>query len=146
MRCEEIMRRPVEVARERESAGAAAMRMRDRHVGFLPVCDDGGRPVGALTDRDLAIRVCAAGRDPGPTRVFEVMTREVVACRPEDDVAEAEAQMARYRKSRVMVIERDGKLAGVISLADLVLLDAPHAARTLRRVARREVLEAGEPR
>jgi CBS domain-containing protein len=60
MLCQEIMRRPVQCARRGESVQNAARRTRDANIGFLPVCDVSGVRLGVLTDRDIAIRLCAA--------------------------------------------------------------------------------------
>lgn len=139
MRCEEIMKRDVHCTSPNQSAEVAARRMRDQNVGFLPVCDDSGRVVGAVTDRDLTTRVMAEGR-PGQTPVEIVMSREVIACRKEDDVQHAEELMARHRKSRIMCIDEDERLVGVISLSDIAQHErGSRASDTLRQVSAREV-------
>ncbi len=139
MRCDEAMTREVVQLRPLDRIDAAARRMRDENVGFAPVCDDAGRPVGAITDRDIALRVCAEDRRAGRTHVEEVMTREVLLCRGEDDLERAEALMVQRRKARILVVGRDGRLAGVLSLADVLRLDeAPRAVQTVRKVLERE--------
>ena len=120
--CREIMKRDIECLSPREPAQAAAERMRDRNIGFLPVCDDGMLVLGTVTDRDIALRIVADLLSPG-TPVEQVMTREVVACYPE---------------SRIMCLDDDGALLGVISLSDIAKLEGDGAARTLRAVSRRE--------
>jgi CBS domain-containing protein len=96
------------------------------------------RVLGTVTDRDIAIRLVAEGLAPG-TEVEWLMTREIVACDPRDDVQEAEELMGAHRKSRIMCIDEDGTLVGVISLSDIVKLDSGRAAAmTLRRVTERE--------
>src|SRR5688572_21878724 len=117
MRCVDLMTRPVEFMLPGQTVTAAARKMRDANVGFLAVCDSEGKVIGALTDRDIAIRACAVDR-AGTAMVSEVMTPEVIACRPGDEVTRAEELMARYHKSRILVTDGDGKPAGVISLAD----------------------------
>lgn len=139
MRCEEIMKRDVHCASPHQSAEVAARRMRDQNVGFLPVCDDSGRVLGTLTDRDLTLRVLAEGR-PAQTPIEHLMTAEVVACRKEDDVQRAEELMARHRKSRIMCIDADDRLVGVISLSDIAQHErGPRAVDTLRQISAREV-------
>lgn len=138
MRCEEIMKRNVECVSPRDTAEDAACRMRDENVGFLPVCDQSGKVLGTLTDRDLAVRVVAEGKASG-TLVEDVMTREVVACQPEDDLRDAQATMAVHEKSRIMCIAQDGRLVGVISLSDIAQHETgARAAETLRDVSERE--------
>ena len=139
MRCQDIMKKPVICCKETETVQTAALRMRDSNVGFLPVCSPEDRVVGILTDRDIALRVCAGGLDAGRLPISEVMTREIVACHPGDDVRFVEGLMARNHKSRILIIDPAGKAAGVISLSDIARHDKVFAADTLRLVATREV-------
>lgn len=141
MRCRDLMTRDVVTVREDDRVDAATRRMRDANVGFVPVCDEEGRPTGTLTDRDVAIRVCAHDRRSGRTHVGEVMTRELLTCREEDDVARAAELMAGRHKSRIVVVDERGAVAGVLSLADLVRRedDEARTLRTMRRVLEREV-------
>jgi CBS domain-containing protein len=138
MRCDEIMKRDIECARADAPVQQAARQMRDANIGFLPVCDENQRVLGAITDRDITIRVVAEGQSGG-VPVESVMTREVVYCRPEDDVRTAEQRMATMRKSRIMCIDEDGTLCGVISLSDIAQIeDSEYTAETMREVTRRE--------
>jgi CBS domain-containing protein len=137
-RCQDIMKRDIECLSSGASASDAARRMRDRNVGFLPVCDQSMKVLGTVTDRDIAIRLVAEELAPG-TEVEWLMTREIVACDPRDDIQKAEELMGTHRKSRIMCVDEDGTLVGVISLSDIVKLDSGRAAAmTLRRVAERE--------
>jgi len=139
--CRQIMKREIECLSPRESAQAAAARMREQNIGFLPVCDVGMEVLGTVTDRDIAIRIVAE-QLPAGTAVGQIMTREVVACSPEDDIDVAKELMAIHRKSRIMCIDDAGSLIGIISLSDIARLEGDGAARTLREVTRREVGEA----
>lgn len=98
----------------------AARRMRGLDIGPLPVAD-GDRLVGMLTDRDIAVRATAEGRDPSATRVSDVMTRDVVCCFEDDEVLQAARTMARYRKRRLVVVDASGRVVGIVSLGDLAL-------------------------
>jgi CBS domain-containing protein len=118
MRCEEVMTREVECLKSTETVTDAARRMSELDVGFLPVCRPDGAPVGTLTDRDIVLRVVALRR-PYTTHVDEVMTPDVVACRPDDDVTRAEQLMRTNQVSRILCVDDDGRIAGVISLADI---------------------------
>ena len=147
MLCNEIMTREVLSLRPGDRVDAAARRMRDQNVGFAPVCGDDGRPVGAITDRDIAMRVCAQDRRAGRTHVDDVMTRELLTCRATDDLERAEALLAERHKSRIMVVDSEGRLAGVMSLADIAEHeDDTRAMRTIRRVLEREVRGGGRRR
>src|SRR4051812_42956883 len=105
MKCEEIMKTAVHCAVGNETVQMAARAMRDRNVGFLPVCEPGGRVVGTLTDRDIAIRLATEDKSASRCSVQDLMTREVVSCRPSDDLAKAEELMATRKKSRILVID-----------------------------------------
>jgi CBS domain-containing protein len=135
--CREIMKRNIQCLSSGDSVSAAATKMRDQNVGFLPVCDERMKVLGTITDRDIAIRLVAELRD-GSTLVGQIMTREVVACEPEDDISDAAELMADQRKSRIMCIGDDGRLVGVISLSDIAEFDGVHAAIALNEIGRRE--------
>lgn len=118
-----------------ETVSAAARVMRDADVGFLPVCGRNGIVIGALTDRDIAIRAVAEGTVGDELTVEDIMTAEVVSCDPDDDIRMAEQRMKDARKSRIVCIDQDGALKGVISLADIARVeDEAHVAGTVRDV------------
>src|SRR6185436_10269058 len=100
----------------------AARRMRDLNIGFLPICDDAGQLTGVLTDRDIALRVVAEDR-PGDVAVADVMTEEVITCRPDDDVRRAEELMRTNQKVRLPCVDETGRIVGVISLTDIAQYD-----------------------
>jgi CBS domain-containing protein len=135
--CREIMKRDIHSLSSSDSVVAAATKMRDQNVGFLPVCDERMKVLGTITDRDIAIRLVAELRDCS-TRVGQIMTREVVACEPEDDISDAAELMADQRKSRIMCISDEGRLVGIISLSDIAEFDGVHAAIALNEIGRRE--------
>ncbi len=140
MRCREIMKPNVESVREEDSVLDAAKKMRVANVGFLPVCDDERHVLGTMTDRDIVLRVVAADKLPSEVRAAEAMTREAVTCSAEDDVRDAEKTMAKHQKSRIMVVDDEGKIEGVISLSDIADHEEPvEAGRTLHDVSSREV-------
>jgi CBS domain-containing protein len=88
---------------------------------------DGGKLVGMITDRDIAVRAVAHGK--GPHRfVEEVMTREARHCYEDDETAEVARHMAELQVRRMPVLSRDQRLVGIISLADLATLDGPQSA------------------
>jgi CBS domain-containing protein len=138
MRCEEIMKRDVACLSPQDTVQSAAKRMRDENVGFLPVCDSAKKVLGTVTDRDLTVRVLAHAR-PVTTAVNDVLTPEVIACRPDDELRKAEDLMSKHRKSRIMCVDRTGRLVGVISLSDIAQRESGvRVARTLRDVSERE--------
>jgi CBS domain-containing protein len=108
----------VDTASYDESALDVARRMRDRQVGTVIVVDD-RRPVGIVTDRDLAVRVLAGGLDP-QTRVSEVMTPSPTTIREDATIVSALGHMRAGRFRRLPVVERDGSLVGIVALDDVL--------------------------
>ena len=96
----------------------AAKMMRDEDVGIAPIVE-GQRLVGVLTDRDIAVRVVAEGRDPEQVKVTEVASRDLVTLDPQQDLDEALRLMARHQVRRLPVVEEDGRLVGVVAQADV---------------------------
>jgi len=96
----------------------AAKMMREEDVGVVPIVD-GDKLVGTLTDRDIAIRVVAEGKDPNTTKAEEVASREIVTIDPQQDLDEALRLMARHQVRRLPVVEEDGKLVGIVAQADI---------------------------
>lgn len=96
----------------------AVRAMNRARIGALVVVE-GERPVGIFTERDVLVRVVDAGKEPGGTRVAEVMTRELAFIRRRTQVAEAMAVMTEKRCRHLPVVE-DGRLAGMISIGDLI--------------------------
>ena len=99
------------------TAQEAARTMGSENIGSLPIVD-GDRIVGVVTDRDLAIRVLAEGKD-GTTTVGEIASRDVVTIDPQQTLEEAARLMAEHQLRRLPVVEEDGKLVGILAQADL---------------------------
>jgi CBS domain-containing protein len=139
MRCDEVMTAEVVTLSTTETVLDAATKMRDLEVGFLPVCNPDGAVVGTLTDRDIVLRAVAE-KLPPTTRVEELMTTRVVAVRPDEELRRAEELMRQHRINRIVVVGDDGRVAGVVSIAD-VAQQAPEdeAGRLYADVSGREV-------
>lgn len=118
MRLEHVMTRTVEVAHPDESIAEAAQLMREFDIGALPVCD-GDLVLGTLTDRDITIRATANSLHPVTTRVRDVMTTDVVCCYADEDLDMAAHIMKEERVRRLIVVDRDERLVGIVSLDDL---------------------------
>jgi CBS domain-containing protein len=112
----------------------AARVMNDHKIGSVMVLRE-GRMAGILTERDILTRVVARKADPESTRVGEVMTREVLTCRPETRLNEARKVMKDKRIRHLPVVERD-KVVGMISIGDLnhaehdILIETIHSMET----------------
>ena len=96
----------------------AARIMKQEDAGVVPVTEN-GRLTGMVTDRDIAIRVVAEGKDPQSTTVQEVASTDLVTIDPQQDLDEALRLMAKHQVRRLPVVEEDGRLVGVVAQADI---------------------------
>jgi CBS domain-containing protein len=101
-----------------KSVAYAAKMMRDEDVGLAPIVE-GDKLIGMLTDRDIAVRVVAQGRNPEQIKVAEVASKQVVTIDPQQDLNEALRIMAKHQVRRLPVVQEDGKLVGVVAQADI---------------------------
>ena len=118
MQLREVMTRHIEEIRPDANLKEAAEKMRSMDIGALPVCEN-DRLVGMLTDRDIAIRAVAEGRDPMQTCVRDAMSAGTVFCYEDDDVSEAARIMEQKQIRRLPVFNRQGRAVGIVSLGDL---------------------------
>ena len=119
MKLSEIMTRDVVVMQPDDSLQSAAKKMRDRNIGFLPVCD-GEELIGVISDRDITIRALADGMDVNIMLGRDLMTVPAIYCFDDQEVNEAAKIMEENQIRRLVVLSRDEKrLVGVISLGDL---------------------------
>jgi CBS domain-containing protein len=119
IRCSEIMTSNVQTATRDMTLQAAAILMRDGDMGSVPVVED-GKLVGIVTDRDIVVRSIADGLD-ALSPVGEAMTTEIFSVRPDDFVFEAIRMMGDKQVRRIPVVDANGALAGIISMADIAL-------------------------
>jgi len=117
MKVSEIMSREPVVVAPGTSLSETAQLMRDLDVGMIPVCD-GDTLQGMITDRDIAIRGVASHLDPN-SGVEEVMTRNVLYCFEDDPIEEAAKLMEDAQVRRLVVLTREKRLIGILSLGDL---------------------------
>ena len=120
MQIREIMTRDPVVTPPDTTLQEAAKVMRDLDSGVLPIGED-DRLLGILTDRDINVRATAEGKDPNSTPVREVMSSEVVACFEDEDEQEAAAKMQEHQLRRLVVLDRNERLVGIVSMGDLAL-------------------------
>ncbi|HZI03458.1 MAG TPA: CBS domain-containing protein [Archangium sp.] len=115
---EEVMTRDVEVIHPNDTVREAAEKMAQLNVGPIPVCD-GQTILGMITDRDIVVRVIAQGMDPNVTRVADAMTANVQYCFMDDDIDTALELMSSKQIRRLLVLDRNKKLVGIVALGDI---------------------------
>jgi CBS domain-containing protein len=121
MEVQELMTSAVECCTPDDTAQKPAEIMKDADTGVVPVlaAEDNPRVVGIVTDRDLCMAVVAAGRSPQEVKVKECMNGKVITCHPDDDVSKVADMMAENQIRRVPVVDDDGGIVGIVSLADI---------------------------
>jgi CBS domain-containing protein len=108
---------PCAIDADRTVAYAAKM-MKDEDVGLAPIVE-GDRLVGTVTDRDIAVKVVAEGKDPQTTLVRQIAETNIVTVEPDQDLDDALNLMASHQVRRLPVVEQDWKLVGVVAQADV---------------------------
>jgi CBS domain-containing protein len=135
MQVQEIMTADVTCAGPETTLQQAAQKMRDLDVGSLPVCDN-ERLTGMVTDRDIVIRAVADGIDPAQCRVSEIMSEGVEYCYTDDDLDEATEHMKKKQIRRLVVLDRNKRLAGILALGDVAVnADEEHVGETLEEIS-----------
>jgi CBS domain-containing protein len=138
-RLRDVMTTGVETVAPGDTIRYAAEKMEALDIGSLPVCD-GERLVGVLTDRDIAIRAVASGRDPNRTAVAEAMTPQLVFAYEEQPVADAVELMREHEIRRLPIVDRARRLVGIVALADLATRsEEPAALSALEGVSKPRV-------
>ncbi len=130
MKVREAMTVRAETIDLEDTLRGAARRMRDVGIGALPVCE-GDRLVGMITDRDIVVRGVAAGLDPATAKVRDAMTPQVIACSPDDEVVRGAELMRDHAVRRVMVLDADERLLGMLSVDDLAVASRVLAAEVI---------------
>lgn len=118
MQIREIMTRQVELVSPNTPLQDAARMMRDANIGFLPVGEN-DRLVGTLTDRDIAVRAVAEGKDVKNAKVADAMTPDLAFAFDDQDSSEAAQIMAEKQIRRLPILNRDKRLVGVVALGDI---------------------------
>ena len=120
-KCNEVMTKDPVCCLPNDSVAKAAELMQSENIGSIPVIENrqSQKLVGIVTDRDLALKIVAEGRDPQTTKVETVMTHNVVTCRAEDDLQKALDAMAGHQLRRIPIVDNDNKILGIIAQADV---------------------------
>lgn len=119
--CRDVMTKSPVCAYPDDTVAHVARLMRSEDIGPVPIVQDDTsmKLLGIVTDRDLAIKVVAEERDPGTTRVKDVMTTDVVTCRESDDIETALDAMSKNQLRRIPVLHDGNMLVGIIAQADV---------------------------
>jgi len=121
MKIQDIMTETVKACHPDANLAEAVALMWEGDCGTLPVVADGGKLVGILTDRDIAIALGTQNKRPSDIQVREVMAGEVSACYPGEEIHGALKTMREEKVRRLPVVSDEGVLQGIISVNDVAL-------------------------
>jgi CBS domain-containing protein len=132
----EVMTRSVQIISPEATIREAAQQMRGGDFGMLPVGED-DRMIGAISDRDIAIRAIAEGKE-STTRVRDIMSDGIVWAYESDSVEDAARIMSEHQVRRLPVVDRDKRLVGIVALGDFAIdsSDIVPAAEALAEISR----------
>jgi CBS domain-containing protein len=119
MKVRDVMSPEVEVLRPNDTLQTAAQLMADLDAAVLPVGEDDDRLIGMITDRDIAMRIGAEGRDPQQLTVRQAMSSDVLYCFEDERVEDVSEKMDGWWIRRMPVVNRDKCLIGTVSLGAL---------------------------
>jgi CBS domain-containing protein len=119
--CGEVMTKKPVCCLPGDTAATVAQMMKRKHIGSVPVIENEQtrKLVGIVTDRDLALKIVAEGRDAKSTKVAAVMTRRVVTSREDDDLQKAMDAMSKHQLRRLPIVDKDNRILGIIAQADV---------------------------
>jgi len=120
-KCNEVMTKNPVCCLPNDTVSKVAQLMKSKDFGSVPIIENEQtkKLIGIVTDRDLALKIVAEGRDPKSTNAEEVMTRKVVTCRGEDDVQKALDAMSDHQLRRIPVVDNDNRIVWIIAQADV---------------------------
>ncbi len=119
--CGEVMTKNPVCCLPDDTAASVAQLMKRRHIGPVPVIENEQtrKLAGIVTDRDLALKIVAEGRDAKSTKVKAVMTRRVVTCRADEDLQKAMDAMSKHQLRRIPIVDKEKRILGIIAQADV---------------------------
>jgi CBS domain-containing protein len=132
----DLMSRDVKVVSPDMTIGEAAKKMRDGDFGMMPVGED-DRMIGTISDRDIAIRAVAEGKEAG-TKVRDVMSEGIIWAYEDNSVEQVATIMSKHQVRRLPVVDRDKRLVGIVALGDFAVesSEIQPAAKALSEISK----------
>ena len=138
MPIENLVRRPLKTLGPDDSCEEAAALMRDENVGAVVVTDADRRVLGMVTDRDIAVRVVAAGEDPRRVHLRDVMSGEPIFLSKAGHLGQLVSAMRDMGVRRIPLVDEDGRACGLVAMDDLLVLLSDQLAE-LAQAIRKEI-------
>lgn len=121
MKCKDIMTKSIKTCDYNCNVKTAAQIMKKFDTGVVPVVDAMNKPLGVITDRDITISAVAEANHPEDVKVLNLMSRHIISVQENDPIDVAAQKMKEYKVRRILVVDDEDRLKGVISLADFAL-------------------------
>ena len=138
-KCSEVMTKNPFCCQPDDGVAGAAQLMKSKGVGSIPIVENANtnKLVGIVTDRDMALKIIAEGRDPQNTKLKDIMSTKVVTVRADDDVKKALDAMSKNQLRRIPVVDKDNRMVGIISQADVAtrVNDAGKTAAVVKEIS-----------
>lgn len=131
MKVQKIMTEACACVRPTTTLNDAACLMWEHDCGSLPVVDDSRRVVGMVTDRDICMAAYHQGKNLKELRAEDAMARDVLSCGPEDEVSDAQRVMSEAQIRRMPVVDGEGRLRGILCLAQIARASANGGSRAI---------------
>lgn len=137
MKVRDVMTTDMDIVTPNDTLRTAARLLADLDSTALPVGEN-NQLVGTITDRDIAVRIVAEGRDPEKVTVGQAMSRDVLYCFESESAQDVSEKMGDWWVRRLPVVSRDKRLIGIVSLADLTPLEVRQSRAKIRSRKSRE--------
>lgn len=137
MKVQDVMQSSVTTCAAQESLDSIAHKLWEHDCGALPVVDPDGRPIAMITDRDVCMAAYTSGKPLHQLSAALAMSKQLVTCRPQEDLASVAHRMAKHGIRRIPAVDAGGVLVGILSLNDFVQdgTEAPSAGEAMRVLA-----------
>ena len=133
MKVREIMTTNVECVSPDAGLLELANKMKTLDVGFIPICES-DRLVGTVTDRDIVIRGLAGGKSINTCKARDIMTKDVFWCFEDEDVKEVASKMREKEVRRMLILNPEKRLVGVVSIGDISKVEEKESGKTLKDI------------
>jgi len=133
MKIREIMTTNVECVPPDTALQQLANKMKALDVGFIPVCES-DRLVGTVTDRDIVLRCIAEGKDIGTCKTRDIMSKDAFWCFQDQDVKDVAKKMREKDVRRMLILNQDKRLVGVVSIGDIAKVEEKETGKTLKDI------------
>ena len=133
MKVREIMTTNVECVSPDAGLLELANKMKTLDVGFIPICES-DRVVGTVTDRDIVIRGLAGGKSINTCKAQDIMTKDVFWCFEDEDVKEVASKMREKEVRRMLILNPEKRLVGVVSIGDISKVEEKESGKTLKDI------------